>query len=563
MIRRVMAALSALAVGAVLLAAPAPALPVRTFGTSAAVGPLVADTFGVSTAVLPDGTVGVAWSSAGSTVRMAVRRPGATAFTPLTSYTVPGGSLGNFSPPTRWPLVTLRAAGSEFLLGWAETGPPGDRVRVSRVPGTAAAIPAPVTVAGSEGAEAMNPAFGTATDGSAVAAWVVAGPYGYEIRAARRAGTSGTWQALDAAGWSTVPLELSATIDTSRSVTLGWLELSGSLFAINVRSYRGGAWGLTTVPGTFTSELLGMARFVDATSSGAATTLAVVDTIPGTTDYSGDDLARGVRLLQRASSTAPWTLSPAVTGPARYAVSPSVVMAPDGSAVLTFQDISDGTTPADSSSVATLVAQRRGATGALGAATLVDAVSIDRGLISTVTSSGVTPALGSDGTLVLPLPAPAPGGGGSVLLGVATAWRSGWNAPFVQQPLLAGELPLGQLVAGMVVDPAGRATVSYLGDTTLLVRAATTALPKPLARSRAALSTTAPEVGEAVTCSSAWTGATSLAHRWLRGGTVIAGANAKAYTPKPADRGRPLSCRVTATNPTGSTSSTSVARTVR
>jgi hypothetical protein len=50
---------------------------------------------------------------------------------------------------------------------------------------------------------------------------------------------------------------------------------------------------------------------------------------------------------------------------------------------------------------------------------------------------------------------------------------------------------------------------------------------------------------------------TSYAYQWLRNGANIAGAMAATYVLQAADSGTNVSCRVTATNPAGSTSATS------
>jgi hypothetical protein len=59
----------------------------------------------------------------------------------------------------------------------------------------------------------------------------------------------------------------------------------------------------------------------------------------------------------------------------------------------------------------------------------------------------------------------------------------------------------------------------------------------------------------------AWGGipAPSLARQWLIGGAAIPGATAASYTPRPADDGKPLVCRVTGTNPAGTAAATSPA----
>jgi hypothetical protein len=113
------------------------------------------------------------------------------------------------------------------------------------------------------------------------------------------------------------------------------------------------------------------------------------------------------------------------------------------------------------------------------------------------------------------------------------------------------------------VSASGRVTVvgpmAPLGE----LGVQSSALPKPVARSGAALSSAAPRVGVPVTCRSAWTDAATLTVRWLRGGATIPGATAATYRPKAADQGRLLTCRVLATDGAGSTTSTSLARKVR
>jgi len=252
-------------------------------------------------------------------------------------------------------------------------------------------------------------------------------------------------------------------------------------------------------------------------------------------------------------------MSGSLVGPGRYAASLSLAMTPGGGAVVRFLDLRDGTAP-PLRTASTMLAQRTTLGGPWSAARLVDAVSVDSS-IDDITMARMDPVLAGDGTAVMLLPAPYAAGGGTVALGASTTWRTGWETAFTEQPTLPAR-PYTQMTTGMVLDPAGRATLTYIDDTTFGLVAATTALPKPFVRTRAALSSASPRVGVAVTCKSAWTGGKTLAFRWLRGGSAIAGATSKTYVPKAADRDRGLSCRVTATNPTGSTVTTSVARTV-
>lgn len=66
-------------------------------------------------------------------------------------------------------------------------------------------------------------------------------------------------------------------------------------------------------------------------------------------------------------------------------------------------------------------------------------------------------------------------------------------------------------------------------------------------------------VGSTLSCTQGnWTYVpTSYAYQWLRGGATIAGATASTRVLQAADSGTNISCRVTATNPAGSTPATS------
>lgn len=69
-----------------------------------------------------------------------------------------------------------------------------------------------------------------------------------------------------------------------------------------------------------------------------------------------------------------------------------------------------------------------------------------------------------------------------------------------------------------------------------------------------------PIVGGSLSCTSGtWTGTPTITYtyQWLRNGSNITSATSSSYTPVTADIGNPLSCRVTASNPGGSTNATS------
>lgn len=88
------------------------------------------------------------------------------------------------------------------------------------------------------------------------------------------------------------------------------------------------------------------------------------------------------------------------------------------------------------------------------------------------------------------------------------------------------------------------------------------ALPLPPIPPRAATLTGTVRVGSTLRCAGAFTGATSVAHQWLRGRDVIAGATRATYRLVEADAGQSVRCRVLATNIGGTTQRTSAAEAV-
>ncbi|MER6123397.1 Ig-like domain repeat protein [Streptomyces sp. NPDC001795] len=85
---------------------------------------------------------------------------------------------------------------------------------------------------------------------------------------------------------------------------------------------------------------------------------------------------------------------------------------------------------------------------------------------------------------------------------------------------------------------------------------------KPPAVVTAAKVTGTVRVGSTVTCSVSFSGASSVSYAWLRDGTVLSGATGRTRTLASADYPHRIACRATATNSTGSATSTSPAVTV-
>ena len=101
-------------------------------------------------------------------------------------------------------------------------------------------------------------------------------------------------------------------------------------------------------------------------------------------------------------------------------------------------------------------------------------------------------------------------------------------------------------------------TASGRGGTASATSAVRAVAPAPVATVAPTITGTA-RPGRALTCNrGTWTNASTFAFAWLRDGVVIA-SGSNRYTVVPADVGRRIQCRVTATGPGGSTVAVSLA----
>jgi hypothetical protein len=130
-------------------------------------------------------------------------------------------------------------------------------------------------------------------------------------------------------------------------------------------------------------------------------------------------------------------------------------------------------------------------------------------------------------------------------LRVATSYSPAATAtPLV---LAAAAKPAGAFAKLLAPLPGGNAWEASYGATgvTLLAPGGAGA---PAAVAKPTLRPALPVVGGLTRClPGKWTGAHSLAYQWLRGGKPVARATKQRYRVAPADRGRRLACRVTAT----------------
>jgi trimeric autotransporter adhesin len=106
-----------------------------------------------------------------------------------------------------------------------------------------------------------------------------------------------------------------------------------------------------------------------------------------------------------------------------------------------------------------------------------------------------------------------------------------------------------------------RVTASNVAGSTMATSAAVL-IKTPPKNTVAPKITGIPKVGKTLSCSlGTWTGSTPITYsrQWLRGGSPIAGATSASYVVKAADKGKLLSCRVTAKNAAGQATKTSAA----
>jgi hypothetical protein len=270
-----------------------------------------------------------------------------------------------------------------------------------------------------------------------------------------------------------------------------------------------------------------------------------------------------MRIWTKNTAASAWRNAGTFGQPAQIFFAPQALGTADGSAVVTFSRYaaSVGSTNAAPSGTGTvMLTQRRGATGAWSAPSLLTSVAFKLPLSTGIELNPGRAALSDDGTLV----APALGTRGAAPTPTTTSGllaRAGWSG-------VIGD-PRAQVVfmaySRSTIAPDGRATLigAIVTGGPARVGVQSTALPRPYIRSRATLSSAAPRVGVAVACTAAWTDAASVTYRWRRGSGTIGGATHATYRPSGADRGRALSCLAVGRNATGTTISTSVPRKVR
>lgn len=199
------------------------------------------------------------------------------------------------------------------------------------------------------------------------------------------------------------------------------------------------------------------------------------------------------------------------------------------------------------------------ATALSGSGTLDGSLANGAGTVSPAGDLRVTGdySQGAAATLALDLRTAANGdalrvGGAAALGGTLDVNTSYAPAPTATPLVLAaGTKPSGAFAKTLAPVPGGQAwnpaytaagvTLGLMGGSRSGGGVAPAALTRP------SLQPAVPVVGGRTRClPGKWKGAQALTYQWLRGGKPIASAKAARYRVAPADRGRPLACRVTA-----------------
>jgi hypothetical protein len=140
---------------------------------------------------------------------------------------------------------------------------------------------------------------------------------------------------------------------------------------------------------------------------------------------------------------------------------------------------------------------------------------------------------------------------GLAAIGTATGLATSWNPGAVGAGRVLQAYPDGSLYAGG--DVLTMSLAPQQGFASFSMPPSNTAAPAIVG---------AVHVGQQLTCSKgSWSGSTpqTYTYAWLRDGVVLTGATSTTYTPKLADAGHKLSCRVTAKNLGGGASAASAA----
>jgi hypothetical protein len=298
------------------------------------------------------------------------------------------------------------------------------------------------------------------------------------------------------------------------------------------------------------TEILGSFASLAATASGFAVAGTVAST--GTVPYpdASPPAPTRIRVRERPAASGAWATTATLGFAGEWNGRPTVLAGATGS-VVHFVRIRGavGSDPGSAGyGIDQRVAQRQGS-GAWSAARTASTLSADTSAIQSVLTS--TAAVGPAGELLVSAP-------------TVTAAAPYWTSGFVRRSSWSGA---ASTTGGVGAATYLTAAIAASGRATVVGRLATgsdgvvaqSALPKPFVR-QAARITAVPRVGVASACGVAFTDAASIARQWRVNGVVR--STASKYTPTAVDRGKTLVCRVTATNPTGTTVSASPGRTV-
>jgi len=517
-------------------------------------------------AVLADGTTLAAWVAATGSIHVRVRPAGSSSWGASKVFPIdPGWVVGVPLYVVFTTLWVVPAGPSGFLMVWQEDSGGLKRIRAQRLTRAGAAAEAPATLIG------PAPVFlaDVATNAGGRAAVSILRnsdpvPAVFVVRPTPTA----AWGApitvnttLPVASLPTPSVLISgvAVHDSGTVCAMypGSVSTTATTNAVTLRSRCGAPAALASAPeqvvGTFQvnthTEDFGSSASLESTSAGFM--VAGIVASAGTTalPIAGGVPATAVRVRTRPAASGSWSTAATFGAPGEFNARPRALSSPSGVAAH-YLRIRGGVGSGPATPITAYdqqVAQRRGSQPWTPVATVasLSTTGAATGKVFRSTAS----ALGPGGEMLVSAPQPRlPSGWGSGFVR-----RSGWGGGFTATTGIFTSIEISAAIAA-----SGRATV--IGrDFAIDVRIAQSPLPKPFVRSAATI-TAVPRVGAASTCAFALTDAASVTRQWRVNGVVR--GTAATYTPTSSDRGKTLTCRVTGTNPTGSTVTTSPGRVV-
>ena len=522
--------------------------PVVILGTGSSAG-----TISAVTVAFPDGGTLTAWpSNDGKGVFARARAAGTSTWGPVRGRALASG-FSLVGALSFGPTVNLVVSGPHrVLLSWTEQSGAITRAMTSELSESLPSIPAAITLSKADVASGFR--LTSNASGRAVAVWANTSGSSGPIRTAIRPSGSAPWGApltLTAGGTSAV--EPQAAVTPSGAVCVEWTALlPAPQPVVQSRCRATNSFGPVTAVVHPGKAVVGSRTSLVASPHGFD--LVVMVEVPGANGFPSNPAypSTRVQLFTRNPTAGPWR-AVGVEGPAgRVVFDPEVAASPNGRLLVQFRTL-DGTIGSSTSvpryTLSTYVTEK-----ALSGVWTMPTFLGGYGVANSVYLGLYTgrPAIGNDGTAVVPVLIPTPG----------STWRlDAYLRKGATGRFSPASVATSTILGLPAVSSSGRVTLGMYDFLTHNELSRSTPLPKPVALQRAAMSA-APRVNVTAQCAVAWSDAASASITWLRDGALIPGATTSTYRPRGADQGHLLSCRARAVNAAGATLTTSLARRV-